>query len=86
MRAAAFEVTRGMSVAERMAELGKLQRHILANKEAIIDRIVAETGKARTEALLSEIYIILDALAYYRKMAPRFLAEAVGGDAAAPGR
>lgn len=66
---------RGMTVAARLAECAKLKTHILANKEAIIDRIMSETGKSRTDALLTEIFTVLDTIDYYEKTATKFLAD-----------
>ncbi len=72
---AAFRAVRAMSVRERIAETQKLQRYILANKEAIISRIVAETGKSRMDALLSEIFTVLETIAFYSKNAEKMLAD-----------
>jgi acyl-CoA reductase-like NAD-dependent aldehyde dehydrogenase len=66
---------RGMTVDARLEECAKLKRHILTHKEAIIDRIVSETGKARTDALLTEIFTVLDTIDYYEKNAKKFLAD-----------
>lgn len=71
----AARALRAMRVEERLAECRKLKRHILANKEGIIDRIVAETGKSRTDALLTEIFTVVDTIDYYEKHAVRFLAD-----------
>lgn len=72
-----FLEVRAMPVQRRVDELGKLQKYILENKESIIDRIVAETGKARTEALFADVFITLDAIAYYRKHAAQILADQI---------
>lgn len=71
---AAQAVIAAMTVAERVAEIGKLRRYILANKERLIDRIVGETGKSRTDALISEIFNTVDAIQYYEKNAEKILA------------
>ncbi len=68
---------RTMSIRARLAECTKLKKHILAHKESIIDRIVAETGKSRTDALLTEIFTVLDTIDYYEKTAKEILADQV---------
>src|SRR5690606_2603482 len=55
-------VIASMTVAQRVAEIAKLRRYILSHKEQIIDRIVGETGKSRTDALISEIFNTVDAI------------------------
>jgi acyl-CoA reductase-like NAD-dependent aldehyde dehydrogenase len=64
-----------MSVADRVAEMGKLQQYILKNREAIMDRICEEAGKTRMDALLSEIFTTLDVMEYYKKNAAKILAD-----------
>ncbi|MBI4557865.1 MAG: aldehyde dehydrogenase family protein [Candidatus Hydrogenedentes bacterium] len=70
----AFARISAMTVRERVAETLKIRDYILAHREAIIDKIVAETGKCRTDALTSEIFVILDVIDYYRKNAEKILA------------
>jgi acyl-CoA reductase-like NAD-dependent aldehyde dehydrogenase len=72
----AFEKVRAMSVRERLNEILKLKRFFLDNKEMIVDRLVEETGKARTDALISEVFTVLDIIDYYDKNAERHLADA----------
>lgn len=71
----AHAVISAMSVPQRLAEIAKLRRYILGNKESIIDRIVSETGKSRMDALLSEIFTVLDAIDFYEKNAERILRD-----------
>ena len=80
--AAAFETARtagrairAMSVRHRLDELLKIKRYVLENKEHIIDRVVSETGKSRMDALMSEIFAVLDVIDYYDKNAERVLAD-----------
>lgn len=72
---AAQTVIAAMPVRDRLAELAKLRKYILANKESIIDRIVAECGKSRMDALMTEIFTVLDAIDYYEKNAERVLRD-----------
>jgi len=62
------------SVAERLKLLSALQAVILANVDAITDTLVDVTGKVKTEALLGEIYPVLELLRYYQKHAESILA------------
>lgn len=64
-----------LSVRERVAEAGKIRRHILENKERIVTQICQETGKSRTDALLAEVYSSLDIIRYYEQHAERILRE-----------
>jgi len=70
---AAFDHFKRLSVRERVALAGRIKRHIVAHKEAICERIVAETGKPRTEAMLTEIFPTLDLIQHYEKTAEKVL-------------
>lgn len=58
---------RRLSVAERMVYIAELQRLVLERREAIMDRIQADTQKSRSDALISEIFGVLDNLAWLQK-------------------
>lgn len=73
--ASAFESMRRLTVRERMAEVLKVRDYIRNNKDTIIDRIVTETGKPRTEALMTEIFPTLDLIDYYEKNAEKILRD-----------
>jgi len=62
------------SVAERVMLLSGLQAIILANVDKITETLVDVTGKVKTEALLGEIYPVLELLRYYQKHAASILA------------
>lgn len=51
----------------------KMSRLILENKDEIMDSVIAETGKARSDAFTMEIFSSVDALQYYAKNAKKFL-------------
>jgi 4,4'-diapolycopenoate synthase len=53
--------------------LGQLIGLILTELDTIVELLVATTGKVKTEALLGEIYPVLDLLKYYEKQAVRIL-------------
>ena len=46
---------------------------VLERQDQIIDTVVAETGKARTDAMAMEIFSVADSLCYYAKNAGEFL-------------
>jgi succinate-semialdehyde dehydrogenase/glutarate-semialdehyde dehydrogenase len=60
-------------VAERARVLSRALEILLARQDDFIDVIRRESGKARTEALLIEIYAACDALAYHAKRAAKIL-------------
>jgi acyl-CoA reductase-like NAD-dependent aldehyde dehydrogenase len=72
---AAFERLRGMSVRQRLDEIDKLKQYILKNREHIARRIVEETGKCITDAMIMEIFPALDQIAYYQKNAAKILSD-----------
>ena len=61
------------SVKQRVEAVQKLLPVLLNNSEAIVDTVVSETGKARTDALLMEIYAACDSVSYYCRRAEKFL-------------
>ena len=71
----AFETIRRMTVRQRLEEIVKLKRYILANKEAIVSKICEETGKSRMDALVAEIFATLGIIEYYEKTAEKTLAD-----------
>jgi acyl-CoA reductase-like NAD-dependent aldehyde dehydrogenase len=64
---AATPMRERVKVAERALQL------VLERQDEIIDTVVAETGKARTDAMSMEIYSVADSLCYYAKHAEEFL-------------
>ena len=64
-----------LSLRQRLEHLGDLKRSVLARREEIIDRIQKDTGKSRSDALVSEIFGVLDNLAWLEKYAPKALAD-----------
>lgn len=70
-----YKKLKGISVEDRIKEISKIQKYIVENREQILDRIVEETGKSRADALMSEIFGILDLIEYYKKEAVTVLAD-----------
>lgn len=61
------------SMRERSAIMAKALQIVLASQDEIIDTVVSETGKARTDAMGMEVYSVADSLCYYAKNAEKFL-------------
>lgn len=72
---AAATVVAASTMQQRMQELSQWKARIVAQQEEIIDALVAETGKARTDALVSEILGVVEYLNWVVKAAPKALGE-----------
>jgi acyl-CoA reductase-like NAD-dependent aldehyde dehydrogenase len=59
----------------RAAVLKELRRWMVRNRDRLIQTIVDETGKAREDAQVSEIFIVADSLKFWTKRGPKFLAD-----------
>ena len=57
----------------RAAIVQKALQLVLEKQDLIIDTVVAETGKARTDAMSMEVFSVADSLCYYAKNAEKFL-------------
>src|SRR5690606_29436485 len=55
--------------------LRELQQWVLRNDTRIADTIVAENGKAFEDALLAEVGYAAQALGFWAKRAPKYLAD-----------
>src|SRR3954468_16292650 len=53
----------------------EMRRWIVQNRERLVPTIVEETGKTREDAQTTEVFLILDSLAFWAKKAPKFLAD-----------
>lgn len=63
-----------LSFDERARYLWRLLDQFVNHQDEVIDAVVAETGKARAEAISMEVFAPCDALAYYAKNAGKILA------------
>ncbi|MBM4384444.1 MAG: aldehyde dehydrogenase family protein [Deltaproteobacteria bacterium] len=63
-----------LPVKERTQYLWRLLDQFVARQDEVIDAVIAETGKARSEAISMEVFATCDAITYYAKRAPKFLA------------
>ena len=61
------------SMGERAAIVNRALEILLERQDEIIDTVVAETGKARTDAMSMEVFSVADQLCYYAKNAEKFL-------------
>lgn len=59
---------------ERAAIVERALKIVLARQDEIIDTVVKETGKARTDAMSMEVFSVADQLCYYARNAEKFLA------------
>lgn len=66
---------RVLSVRERLRYIQTLNTLVRDEREAIIDRIQQETGKSRTDALVSEIFPLLEQFEFLLKHAEKALAD-----------
>jgi acyl-CoA reductase-like NAD-dependent aldehyde dehydrogenase len=62
-----------LSFKERARVLEKALQIVLEKTDEIVDTVVAETGKARADALSMEVFSVADSLCYYAKNAGKFL-------------
>ena len=62
-----------LSFRERSAIMERACKLVVEKAELIIDTVVEETGKARTDALSMEVFSVADSLCYYAKHAEAFL-------------
>src|SRR5437763_9187181 len=53
----------------------EMRRWFVQNRQRIVQTIVAETGKTREDAQTTELFLILDALSFWAKRAPKYLAD-----------
>lgn len=62
-----------ISVEERAGYMMRLLNEFVTRQEEIIEVVMAETGKPRSEAISMEVFASCDAIAYYAKRAKKFL-------------
>ena len=63
-----------LPVRARAQYLWRLLDQFVARQDEIIDAVIQETGKARSEAISMEVFACCDAITYYAKRAEKFLA------------
>lgn len=66
---------RAMSIQQRIDEVLKINQYVLDNREMILDRIIAETGKSRFDAFTAEVFEVCDVIDHFKKVTPKVLAD-----------
>jgi len=64
-----------LTVTERLRYIANLREVILRRREEIVDRVQRDTGKSRSDALISEIFGVLDNLAWLETHGAKALAD-----------
>jgi aldehyde dehydrogenase (NAD+) len=64
-----------LTLTERIEKIRNLKKIVLERREWLIDKIQIDTGKSRSDALVSEIFGILDHLSYLEKNAGKALVD-----------
>lgn len=63
------------SIRERINEIKKIKKYIHRNIESLVEGFSKDGGKTKSEALISEIFPVLDCINYYEKNAEVILAD-----------
>jgi acyl-CoA reductase-like NAD-dependent aldehyde dehydrogenase len=66
---------RKLSLKERLSWISRLRDVVFEHQEELLDEIQKATGKSRSDAVMSEIFPLLDHFDYLLKFAPRHLAD-----------
>jgi acyl-CoA reductase-like NAD-dependent aldehyde dehydrogenase len=61
------------TVSYRISEIKKIKRYIVEHMEQIVEELSKDLGKTKSEALLMEIFPVLDCIKYYEKNAEKIL-------------
>ena len=64
-----------MSLADRIKEVDKILQYVMQYQDLILDIIISETGKSRTDAFAAEVFEVCDVIDVYKKMAPKVLKD-----------
>jgi acyl-CoA reductase-like NAD-dependent aldehyde dehydrogenase len=67
------------SLKDRARHLDRLLQVVLDRQDAIVDRVMGETGRSRMETFFMEIFASCDALNYYARRGPELLADQTVG-------
>jgi acyl-CoA reductase-like NAD-dependent aldehyde dehydrogenase len=59
----------------RAAVMAELRRWLIRNRDRVIQTIVDETGKAREDAQVSEIFIVADGIKFWSKKGRKYVAD-----------
>ncbi len=62
-------------VDERAKALAAMRRWIVANRDAIVESTMRETGKTYEDALVAEVFVVADGLRFLERKAARYLRD-----------
>jgi len=68
-------VFRTTTIDQRINEIRKIKHYIVDHMESLVEGLSADLGKTKSEALLMEIFPVLDCITYYEKNAASMLAD-----------
>jgi len=68
-------IIRAMSLEDRIKEVDKIMAYVLKYVDLILDHIIAETGKSRSDAFTAEVFEVCDVIDVYKKLAPKVLKD-----------
>jgi acyl-CoA reductase-like NAD-dependent aldehyde dehydrogenase len=66
---------RKTTIEQRMEEIRKIKRYIVDQMDSIVEGLSADLGKTKSEALLMEIFPVLDSIKYYERNAASILSD-----------
>jgi acyl-CoA reductase-like NAD-dependent aldehyde dehydrogenase len=72
---AAFEMWSKLSIRERLQYIKQLRLYIVDHMEQLVDKIVEDTGKVYTDAIISDIMPTLDAMEFIEQHAVKILSK-----------
>jgi acyl-CoA reductase-like NAD-dependent aldehyde dehydrogenase len=64
-----------LGVESRARVLDRLRRWLIDNRDRVADTIIEETGKAREDAMMAEVFLTADSLKFWGKRSKRWLAD-----------
>lgn len=64
-----------MSIEDRIQEVDKIMAYVMHYQDLILDAIIAETGKSRTDGFAAEVFEVCDVIDVYKKLAPKVLKD-----------
>lgn len=66
---------RKTTIKQRMEEIRKIKQYIVDHMESLVEGLSADLGKTKSEALLMEIFPVLDCIKYYERNAAAILSD-----------
>ena len=60
---------------ERASALADMRRWLVANRDAIVESTMRETGKTYEDALFNEVFVLADSLRFWERKAGRYLRD-----------